>query len=301
MALVPSSVLRYTSNLVIPIYKYAAAHWHEALNSFADLVDAAVAADRGRLSTIEVVVKPDGVVLGGVKKTAWDIGNGGTGAVVLSGGVILAGQDGVTVSHNLGHTQYQVKLTALDRADRVGDFWVTKAANTLVVYNTGEPRLSASIEISNDAGMSTPSVWRWTHPGELEVLGVTLLKNQVDVMALRPDADGTRNLGESGRRWANGHFTGLTLGGVNRASWPTATTGANGNVVLSGAVTLGGLGGVTLIHNKGDTNYLVKILPTGSVAGDVGEISYVKAANTVTIYNSGRSGNPADFELSAIA
>jgi len=251
-------------------------------------------------AAIAGVFQNDSITLGGIRKNAWDAGNGGSGAVVLSGTVALGGQDGVSVTHNLGHANYQIKLTALHRADRVGDFWYTKSANTLVVYNTGEPRLTASIEISNDAGMSVPSAWRWTHPGELAVLGAVLLKNQAETQALRPDLDNARNLGESTRNWANGYFAGLTLGGVTKSAWPTAAAGSNGSVVLSGIVTLGGMDGVTVTHNKGNTGYLVKVLPTGSAPQDVGEISYVKSANTVTIYNSGRPRMAADFELSAI-
>ena len=74
-----------------------------------------------------------------------------------------------------------------------------------------------------------------------------------------------------------------------------AVTGA---VLMSGSVTLGGADGVTLTHNKGDTNYAVKILPTGNASGDVGEIGYVKAANSVVIYNSGRPRLAADYEIS---
>lgn len=74
-----------------------------------------------------------------------------------------------------------------------------------------------------------------------------------------------------------------------------ALTGA---LLLNGSVTLNGADGVTITHNKGDTKYLLKLMPTGSAPGDVGEISYVKAANTCTIYNTGRPRIVADYELS---
>lgn len=77
-----------------------------------------------------------------------------------------------------------------------------------------------------------------------------------------------------------------------------AITGA---LLLNGSVTLNGTDGVTITHNKGNTNYLLKIMPNGSMPGDVGEISYVKAANTVTVYNSGRPRIVADYELSITA
>ncbi len=78
--------------------------------------------------------------------------------------------------------------------------------------------------------------------------------------------------------------------------------GSNGNVFYSGSATLAGQDGVTVTHNKGNTSYLVKTLPTGTGGlGRIGDISYVKAANTVVIYNSGHGGFPADIELSNVA
>lgn len=71
-----------------------------------------------------------------------------------------------------------------------------------------------------------------------------------------------------------------------------------GAPLLNGSVTLNGVDGVTVTHNKGDTKYLLKIMPTGSAPGDAGEISCVKAANTCTIYNTGRPRIVADYELS---
>lgn len=75
----------------------------------------------------------------------------------------------------------------------------------------------------------------------------------------------------------------------------------NGSITINGTVTLNGMNGVTITHNKGNINYLLKIMPNGSNPGDVGEISYVKAANTVTVYNSGLPRIPADYELSITA
>lgn len=73
-------------------------------------------------------------------------------------------------------------------------------------------------------------------------------------------------------------------------------------ISFTSTVTLAGQDGVTVTHNRGNTNYLVKTLPTGVGAlGRIGDISYVKAANTVVIYNSGHGGFPADIELSNVA
>lgn len=66
--------------------------------------------------------------------------------------------------------------------------------------------------------------------------------------------------------------------------------------------TLAGQDGVTVTHNKGDTNYIVAVMPEDvSPLGAVGEISVVKAANTVVIYNTGFSGITADVEISDIS
>ncbi len=117
-----------------------------------------------------------------------------------------------------------------------------------------------------------------------------------------PSVTDTKNIGSAVFRWLNGYFKNLTLGGVSRDAWPTAVAGSNGNVFMSGAVTLAGQDGVTVTHNKGNTSYLVKTMPTGTGGlGRIGDISYVKAANTVVIYNSGHGGFTADIELSNIA
>ena len=95
----------------------------------------------------------------------------------------------------------------------------------------------------------------------------------------------------------------ITLGGVQRTSWPTATPGSSGQVVQTGSVALRGRDGVTVAHNIGSTNYMVKVTPVGIDAKAVGEISYVKASNTVTIYNTGEGSQyhapiSADIEIS---
>ena len=117
-----------------------------------------------------------------------------------------------------------------------------------------------------------------------------------------PNTDNTRSIGSAIKRLLEGYFVNLTLGGVSRNSWPTAVAGSNGNVFQAGAITLNGQTGVTVTHNKGDTSYLVKALPTGTTAiGKVGDIAYVKSANTVVVYNSGQANLMADVELSAVA
>lgn len=76
---------------------------------------------------------------------------------------------------------------------------------------------------------------------------------------------------------------------------------AASGVFASGEVTLNGIDGVTITHNRGSTSYLVKVSPIGSAPGDAGEISVVKASNTCTIYNTGRPRLVADYEISARA
>jgi len=87
----------------------------------------------------------------------------------------------------------------------------------------------------------------------------------------------------------------LTSDGSGKASWTD-------NSIQSGTITLQGQDGVTVTHNHGSTSYLVKTNVTGlGNLGRIGDIAYVKAANTVVIYNSGISGISADVEISAIA
>lgn len=105
----------------------------------------------------------------------------------------------------------------------------------------------------------------------------------------------------------------LTVGdGASRKTMVDATStqsltnktfDATSNVLLRvaiGSITLNGVDGVTLTHNKGDTSYLVKVSPTGLSVADAGEIAVVKSANTCVIYNSGRPRIAADYEISPL-
>ncbi|MGD0263525.1 MAG: hypothetical protein ABSD47_01060 [Candidatus Methylomirabilota bacterium] len=95
---------------------------------------------------------------------------------------------------------------------------------------------------------------------------------------------------------------GVGVGGVVKTAWPTAVAGSNGTVFSSGSVTLAGADGVVVTHNRGATDYLVKVTPD-TLAGlsRVGDVVVVRAANTCTIYNSGASGITARVELSVVA
>lgn len=46
--------------------------------------------------------------------------------------------NGRTITHNLGHTNYIVNIVPLqDTGGDLGDVYISKAANTFTVYNTG--------------------------------------------------------------------------------------------------------------------------------------------------------------------
>lgn len=46
---------------------------------------------------------------------------------------------GTTITHNIGHTNYRVRITpTADPGGYLGEVWVVKAANTFVVYNSGK-------------------------------------------------------------------------------------------------------------------------------------------------------------------
>lgn len=48
------------------------------------------------------------------------------------------GQAGRTITHNYGHTDYQVIINPTADPDGfLGEVWFNKAANTVVVYNSG--------------------------------------------------------------------------------------------------------------------------------------------------------------------
>jgi len=91
----------------------------------------------------------------------------------------------------------------------------------------------------------------------------------------------------------------FVLGGVGKSAWPTAAAGSSGQVFLTGSVLLKGMDGATVTHNKSDLNYLVKLNLIGvNAAAQGGQLSYVKSANTVVVYNTGR-GSVYNQQLSA--
>lgn len=56
-----------------------------------------------------------------------------------SGSASFAGPGGTTITHNLGHINYRVRVTPTqDPGGYLGEVWVIKAANTFVVYNSGK-------------------------------------------------------------------------------------------------------------------------------------------------------------------
>ena len=142
---------------------------------------------------------------------------------------------------------------------------------------------------------------RWLK-GWFDSLAVTNIDGDVNVENVYPKTDNTYTLGSTMKQWANVVAAQITLGGIGKTEWPSAVAGSNGAVIQSGAVTLLGQDGVTVTHNHGSTSYLVKTNVTGlGNLGRIGDIAYVKAANTVVIYNSGISGISADVEISAVA
>lgn len=52
--------------------------------------------------------------------------------------VAFAGSAGRTITHNYGHTDYQLIINPVaDPGGFLGEIWISKAANTAVVYNSG--------------------------------------------------------------------------------------------------------------------------------------------------------------------
>ena len=66
------------------------------------------------------------------------------------GDLAFAGTRGQTVTHNLGHTNYVVNVSATtDTGGDMGDVYISRAANAFTVYNTGGYRGGARYQIMN--------------------------------------------------------------------------------------------------------------------------------------------------------
>ena len=57
----------------------------------------------------------------------------------LSGVGNFAGPVGTTITHNMGHTNYRVRITPTENpGGYLGEVWITKAANAFVIFNSGK-------------------------------------------------------------------------------------------------------------------------------------------------------------------
>ena len=66
------------------------------------------------------------------------------------GDLTFAGTRGQTVTHNLGHTNYVVNVSATaDTGGDMGDVYISRAANAFTVYNTGGYRGGGRYQIMN--------------------------------------------------------------------------------------------------------------------------------------------------------
>jgi len=55
--------------------------------------------------------------------------------------VAFAGSAGYTITHNYGHTDYQVIINPVaDPGGFLGRVWINKSANTAVIYNSGSAK-----------------------------------------------------------------------------------------------------------------------------------------------------------------
>jgi len=61
----------------------------------------------------------------------------------------FAGESGQTITHNVGHQNYVVNVEVTENpAGDLGEFWVTKNANTVTVHNSGGARTGFKITVS---------------------------------------------------------------------------------------------------------------------------------------------------------
>lgn len=67
--------------------------------------------------------------------------------------------------------------------------------------------------------------------------------------------------------------------------------------IQDGSGQYAGNAGVTITHNLGHTNFRVAITPTADPQGYLGEAWVIKAANTMTIYNSGSFRGAFDYQV----
>ena len=71
-------------------------------------------------------------------------------STTAQGNFAFAGTRGQTVTHNLGHTNYVVNVSATaDTGGDMGDVYISRAANAFTAYNTGGYRGGGRYQIMN--------------------------------------------------------------------------------------------------------------------------------------------------------
>jgi len=76
------------------------------------------------------------------------------------------------------------------------------------------------------------------------------------------------------------------------AVWDEFKSGASG---LVGSSTFNGVTGRVITHNIGSTDYAISITPTADTEAKTGEVYVTKAANTVTVHNTGTYTGAFDY------
>ena len=126
-----------------------------------------------------------------------------------------------------------------------------------------------------------------------------------DKIALYPKAGGgvykkddigtEKQLVEAGADSLITSMTGLGDGGIPVAK--VAGAAAEADLQPPAPVAFAGVSGRTITHNYGHTDYQLIINPVADPGGFLGEVWFVKANNTVVVYNSGIASGNFDYVL----
>jgi polyhydroxyalkanoate synthesis regulator phasin len=113
----------------------------EALEADVEALETEVAALEGDVAALEADVE---ALETDVEALETDVATLETDVAALEGGLkpppaeSFAGSTGCTITHNYGHTDYQIIINPVaDPEGYLGEIWISKANNTAIIYNSG--------------------------------------------------------------------------------------------------------------------------------------------------------------------
>ena len=223
----------------------------------------------------------------------------GSEAPGYNGSDNLAGPSGVTITHNLGISNYQPEIEITEESGAVGEVWVTDVGvNAFKVRNSGigEDAFTWAIHTETIAA---------NHRGTDNLAGpdgVTITHN-LGISNYQPEIEVTEESGATGEIWITdigANKFKVRNSGICTAGFLWAIYGENVEADHRGNNNLAGSGGVTIQHNLDLAFYQLQVTVTEE-SGATGEIWITDiTTNSFVVRNSGTGAASFSWVIYAV-